>query len=733
MKVMGDKKQENTYGIELEEVSEFPEKVSISEETDPLETEDILEDMPDATFEEITDLEEKASNNIEIADGFIEGTSTEDEVDILNLTSQIDQLNDIDDNQEKKTVTQQFTDEDVKKTESAEQHKDDTTGIHIEDHDSEGMYFDDERNEFIIEDLPDSSLEDVEYSDESRSSKIKSSQEEHKVEEKVDKDKLTIDIPEEFRNKLYENMEIDNFDSIDLNEAEEIANEDILFLNEDDLVEELEDFELTPLEKNESPAGTIRESFTKESSEIDENSEEREREEEVHDEMDFIQEEVIEEPVTNENIANVQEEDREVLSSTEPHEPVHDAEDADRAEKAEEHEEITGLNDEDTSPVEAELPDEISDAGITDEDMEYDKGSAYVPGNNVPIEPPGVVEKIPHGLEMTGGSADQFRIVDDEMVDREYDETVSVFEEDSLDRISSGIIEVIEGEAKILKEADPTRDEEKIAYIMKGTLPTFEDLLIDFEEEFKFKDDDVIFIDNAFMADDYDKYLHEIDEYYEQKKKKGITPAVELLGLTRDELNFFEGSVFEKEYESINVADQFGVDQVGMDQAGEDFDIVKDISYFIADPQSLTEREKKSIEEDVESEGAVVFEENVDDIVSRLKTMDPNYSKDDYTIAEKAEEKKAVSGDDVISEKTEKHVSAKDEALDISDKVVILDNKDDLNRFVDTMPVEKQENIRKLMAYLDNLFEELPEDVIKNFANSEYFDLYVKVLNDLGI
>ena len=76
---------------------------------------------------------------------------------------------------------------------------------------------------------------------------------------------------------------------------------------------------------------------------------------------------------------------------------------------------------------------------------------------------------------------------------------------------------------------------------------------------------------------------------------------------------------------------------------------------------------------------------------------------------------------------------AKDEAFDISDKVVILDNKDDLNRFVDTMPVEKQENIRKLMAYLDNLLEELPEDVIKNFANSEYFDLYVKVLNDLGI
>ncbi len=732
---MGDKKQENTYGIELEEVSEFPEKVSISEETDPLETEDILEDMPDATFEEITDLEEKASSNIEIADGFIEETSTEDEVDILDLTSEIDQLSDIVDNQEKTTETQRFTDEDVKKPESEEQHKDDTPGIHIEDHDSEGMYFDDERDEFIIEDLPDSSLEDVEYNDDTKSPKTASSQKEHKVEEKVDKDKLTIDIPEEFRNKLYENMEIDNFDSIDLNEAEEIANEDILFLNEDDLVEELEDFELTPLEKNESPSEKTRESSIKESADTNDFNDQKEREEEVEDEdkEDSIQETATEESVTDEIITGIKEDSREVAYSAEPHAPVEEFELADEVEKAEETEEVTVPGNENISPAETEMPEGLRETGIIGEEKEHDEGSVQVPEYHVPIEPPGVVEKIPHGLEMTGGSADQFRIVDDEMVDREYDETVSVFEEDSLDRISSGIIEVIEGEAKILKEADPTRDEEKIAYIMKGTLPTFEDLLIDFEEEFKFKDDDVIFIDNAFMADDYDKYLHEIDEYYEQKKKKGITPAVELLGLTRDELNFFEGSIFEKEYESINVADQFGVDQVGMDQAGEDFDIVKDISYFIADPQSLTEREKKSIEEDVESEGAVVFEENVDDIVSRLKTMDPNYSKDDYKIAEKAEEKKAVARDDVISEKTEKPVSAKDEALDISDKVVILDNKDDLNRFVDTMPVEKQENIRKLMAYLDNLFEELPEDVIKNFANSEYFDLYVKVLNDLGI
>jgi len=49
------------------------------------------------------------------------------------------------------------------------------------------------------------------------------------------------------------------------------------------------------------------------------------------------------------------------------------------------------------------------------------------------------------------------------------------------------------------------------------------------------------------------------------------------------------------------------------------------------------------------------------------------------------------------------------------------------------MPVEKRASIRKLLKYLDSLFDKLPEEVIKNFANSEYFDLYVKVLNELGV
>ncbi len=62
---------------------------------------------------------------------------------------------------------------------------------------------------------------------------------------------------------------------------------------------------------------------------------------------------------------------------------------------------------------------------------------------------------------------------------------------------------------------------------------------------------------------------------------------------------------------------------------------------------------------------------------------------------------------------------------------LLLDEKSDVDRFVETMPVEKRQSIRSLLKYLDGLFEKLPEDAIRTFAQSEYYNLYVQVLNEL--
>ena len=43
------------------------------------------------------------------------------------------------------------------------------------------------------------------------------------------------------------------------------------------------------------------------------------------------------------------------------------------------------------------------------------------------------------------------------------------------------------------------------------------------------------------------------------------------------------------------------------------------------------------------------------------------------------------------------------------------------------------EDLKNVMGYLDQLLGELPDDTIKKFANSEYFNLYQKVLDQLGL
>ncbi len=52
---------------------------------------------------------------------------------------------------------------------------------------------------------------------------------------------------------------------------------------------------------------------------------------------------------------------------------------------------------------------------------------------------------------------------------------------------------------------------------------------------------------------------------------------------------------------------------------------------------------------------------------------------------------------------------------------------------IDILSDSSKEELKKVLGYLDNLLENLPEDKIKEFAKSEYYDLYVKILNKLGI
>jgi hypothetical protein len=52
---------------------------------------------------------------------------------------------------------------------------------------------------------------------------------------------------------------------------------------------------------------------------------------------------------------------------------------------------------------------------------------------------------------------------------------------------------------------------------------------------------------------------------------------------------------------------------------------------------------------------------------------------------------------------------------------------------IDTLSLDTKDELKAVLSYLDGLLENLPEEKIKQFAKSEYYDLYVKILDKLGI
>ena len=45
----------------------------------------------------------------------------------------------------------------------------------------------------------------------------------------------------------------------------------------------------------------------------------------------------------------------------------------------------------------------------------------------------------------------------------------------------------------------------------------------------------------------------------------------------------------------------------------------------------------------------------------------------------------------------------------------------------------KKEELKKLMSHMDELLGSLPDSYIKEFASSEYFELYKKIMDELEI
>ena len=150
--------------------------------------------------------------------------------------------------------------------------------------------------------------------------------------------------------------------------------------------------------------------------------------------------------------------------------------------------------------------------------------------------------------------------------------------------------------------------------------------------------------------------------------------------------------------------------------------------------ESCSDEEKEAIEDDFSSEKDVDF----DDIALE------NSKLDDFVIPEELdynmlnnenEEAFSTEGSDMsyLDEK-----EAGDElSIDVPETQDIAIEKDsdaDSNlKTSEGLSSDTKQKVKSVLAYMDQLLESLPEDKMKEFAESEYFEMYNGLFNELGI
>ncbi len=466
------------------------------------------------------------------------------------------------------------------------------------------------------------------------------------IENKKIADQLALS--NELKKKLPQDLDISEIGKINLFEAEEIANEEIMILTEKDFLEDLENLEVLKFEKH-------------------------------------LDKHVLE-SLPEENEVIISEKDDSLQVSKDIESEVHDELPQD---------DQTEIGKGEIFLLETELPK--SDRITTENDNAVNDKltSDHIDDTAQNFIPEYELERI-----------DDIIYIDDEMSDTKEDD-ISKSKDNST--IYSTEFRDLESVPSKLK----TRD--------KGTVVE-PDNVADFA---LLGDGDIEFIDNSIIKDDFGRFILEIDDYT-GFKNSGQSEAEKLYGIETDELKEFENQMFSSEYEKQQYND---VDAVlsFFERSGPE---EKHTKYISNDEKSFDESEIISIESDITSANAIVIEEDVSDIYEELEIRYGSSDVESHSYSETLTTDANVESE-IHSGIEEYHgTDDGDIIIDITDSVIILEDYAEREKFTDRFP-DKKEDLNKLFTYLDGLFEKLPEDVIMKFADSEYFDLYMKVINEM--
>ena len=199
--------------------------------------------------------------------------------------------------------------------------------------------------------------------------------------------------------------------------------------------------------------------------------------------------------------------------------------------------------------------------------------------------------------------------------------------------------------------------------------------------------------------------------------------------------NFFNPDVGEPIALSENELDNILVtaeteetpDPENSDLSNEIDDTLPEDTELNVDSEALQLDENQSIEDQAEQEfhasDSSMYESNQAELTALTEDLDKS------PLTTEEDRHQDIIAEDRELESTSAPVEAETSQI-ISDQegVVEFDSKSP-----EAVQDPETEDLKNVMGYLDQLLGELPDDTIKKFANSEYFNLYQKVLDQLGL
>ncbi|MDY6967291.1 MAG: PAS domain S-box protein [Spirochaetota bacterium] len=287
-------------------------------------------------------------------------------------------------------------------------------------------------------------------------------------------------------------------------------------------------------------------------------------------------------------------------------------------------------------------------------------------------------------------------IIDDNAIVEDDRQEELIFD-DELEKLAFGINDVIEGKAIILQEQS-LGEYQKLQPLFDRYSSFTESVSFKEKKKHIYIEDSIDFVDNTFIDSFDDEYIKDIDKEHKEITKSTSSLRLELSGLSNEEMATIEDSIWGNEFKEVDLDIVPIIAKPDIDQTVVDYYIINDINHIIAMDNSIIEDERRSIEEDLLASSALIFEENIKEIKARYDNL--------------------------------KAAKTSQELQDISDFITIIEEEIDPDKIVNNNQIKDMKDVKKLLKYLDQIMEDLPDDVIKNFADSEYFDLYIKVLNE---